>query len=378
MNSAPNPRSERGTDLAILMESLYTGGVGKMRLHLMNEIAARGYRVDLVLADMSSPYMPMVHPAVRKVKIASADGLKGVPSLAWYLARSRPRVMLTQRVRLNVLALRARRLARSDTRIVVTVNVNMTSKFEDQSPEKRARQIEHLRRWFPRNDGIISVSQGVAEDAAQLIGIPVERIQVIQNPTITPDLLPRAAEPLDHPWFQPGQPPVVLGVGRLMREKDFPTLIRAFGLLRRRTPCRLLILGEGPDRPALEALVVELGLADDTSLPGFITNPYQYMARSAMFVLSSTREGSPNALTEALAVGVPLVSTDCPNGPPDVLEGGRHGHLVPMRDPQALADAMDATLKTPVGDRESRMASAKRYTVERSATLYLQHLGLAE
>lgn len=365
-----------GTDLAILMESLYTGGVGKMRLHLMNEIAARGFSVDLVLADMSSPYMPMVHPAVRKVKIASADGLKGVPSMAWYLARTRPKVMLTQRVRLNVLALRARQLIGSDTRIVVTVNVNMSSKFEDQSPQKRARQIEHLQKWFPKNDGIISVSTGVAEDAAQLIGIPVERIRVIQNPTITPDLLPRAAEPLDHPWFQPGQPPVMLGVGRLMREKDFPTLIRAFALVRAKRPCRLLILGEGPDRASLEALVAELGLGEDVALPGFITNPYAYMARAAMFVLSSTREGSPNALTEALAVGTPLVSTDCPNGPPDVLEGGRHGLLVPMRDPPALAAAMEQTLERPTGDRESRMASARRYTVERSATLYLHALSL--
>lgn len=365
-------------DLAILMESLYTGGVGKMRLHLMNEIAERGHRVDLVLADMSSPYMPMVHPAVRKVKIASADGLKGVPSLAWYLARRRPRVMLTQRVRLNVLALRARRLIGSPTRIVVTVNVNMSSKFEDQSPQKRARQIEHLQRWFPLNDGIISVSHGVAEDAAKLIGIPVERIRVIQNPTITPEVLPKSALPLDHPWFQPGQPPVVLGVGRLMREKDFPTLIRAFDLLRRSTPCRLVILGEGPDRPALEALVAELGLAELAALPGFATNPYNFMARAAMFVLSSTREGSPNALTEALAVGVPLVSTDCPNGPQDVLEGGRHGRLVPMKDPQALAEAMAATLREPVGTRESRMQSAGRYTVERSATTYLRNLGLAD
>lgn len=363
-------------DLAILMESLYTGGVGKMRLHLMNEIAARGFSVDLVLADMSSPYMPMVHPAVRKVKIASADGVKGVPSMAWYLARNKPRVMLTQRVRLNVLALRAKRLIGSDTRIVVTVNVNMSSKFEDQSPQKRARQIQHLQKWFPRNDGIISVSTGVAEDAARLIGIPVSRIRVIQNPTITPDLLPRAAEPLDHPWFQPGQPPVALGVGRLMKEKDFPTLIRAFALLRARRACRLVILGEGPDRASLEALVAEMGLQSDVALPGFATNPYAYMARAAMFVLSSTREGSPNALTEALAVGVPLVSTDCPNGPPDVLEGGRHGLLVPMRDPPALAAAMEQTLDRPVGDRESRMASARRYTVERSATLYLHALGL--
>lgn len=364
-------------DLTFLIESLYNDGVGKMRLHLMNEIARRGYRVELLLKDMDSPYLAHVDPAIGRHRFASAHAFKGVPGLALHLRRTRPRVLLTQRVRLNMLALRARALSAASTRVFVTVNVNMTAKLDHQSARKRDRQVDHMRTYYPRNDGIIAVSRGVAEDAAGLIGLPADRITVIPNPTVTPELALRAAEPLDHPWFASGQPPVLLGAGRLMIEKGFDTLIEAFALVRRQADCRLLIVGEGPDRKALEARVAELGLGSSVSMPGFVDNPYQYMARAAVFVLSSTREGSPNALVEALACGTPLVSTDCPNGPQEVLEGGRHGRLVPVGDAQAIAAAVIETLREPQGTRESRMAAAQRYTVERSATLYLEALGLS-
>lgn len=364
-------------DLSFLIESLYNDGVGKMRLHLMNEIARRGYRVELLLNDVDSPYLANVDGAIRRHRFGSAHSLKGVPGLALHLRRTRPRVLLTQRVRLNMLALRARTIARVATRVFVTVNVNMTAKLEHQSERKRQRQIEHMQEYYPRNDGIIAVSHGVADDAAALIGIPAERITVISNPTVTPELAVRAAEPLEHPWFAPGQPPVLLGAGRLMIEKGFDTLIRAFARVCSSVDCRLLIVGEGPDRRALEALAAELGLGGKVSMPGFTNNPYQYMARAAVFVLSSTREGSPNALVEALACGTPLVSTDCPNGPQEVLEGGLHGRLVPVGDVDAVAAAIVETLREPRGTRDSRMAAAQRYTVERSATLYLEALGLS-
>ncbi len=364
-------------DLTFLIESLYNDGVGKMRVHLMNEIARRGYRVELLLSEMDSPYLPKVDPAIPRQGLRSVHGLKGLPGLALYLRRSRPRVLLTQRVRLNMLALRARTLSRVDTRVFVTVNVNMSAKFDHQSARKRDRQVDHMQTWYPRNDGIIAVSRGVAEDAAKLIDLPCERITVIPNPTVTPEMADRAAEPVDHPWFAPGQPPVLLGAGRLMVEKGFDTLIRAFALVRRTADCRLVILGEGPDRKLLEALAAELGVTDRVAMPGFANNPYAYMARAGLFVLSSTREGSPNALVEALAVGTPLVSTDCPNGPQEVLEGGRHGRLVPVGDVEALAAAIVESLREPVGTRESRMVAAQRYTVARSTTLYLEALGLA-
>jgi glycosyltransferase involved in cell wall biosynthesis len=178
--------------------------------------------------------------------------------------------------------------------------------------------------------------------------MPLERITVIYNPVFTPDLLHKAQEPVDHPWFAPAGLPVILGVGRLAEQKDFFTLIRAFALVRQHRPARLIIVGEGPDRPGLEALARELGVADDVSLPGFSTNPYAYMRQADVFVLSSLFEGLPAVLVEALAVGVPIVSTRCPHGPEEILQDGICGPLVPVGDAAAMADAICATLDAPL------------------------------
>jgi glycosyltransferase involved in cell wall biosynthesis len=175
----------------------------------------------------------------------------------------------------------------------------------------------------------------------------MEKIKVIYNPVITPELFAKAEEPLDHPWFRPGEPPVVLGVGRLTQAKDFPTLIRAFALVRKERPARLMILGEGEERPKLEALVRELGLEEDVALPGFVGNPYKYIARAGVFVLSSAWEGLPTTLVEALALGTPVVSTNCKSGPEEILEEGRWGRLVPVGNIEELAKAIGESLSMP-------------------------------
>jgi len=370
----PMPSPEP-VDLAVLLAELPMGGVGKMRAHLVNEIARRGYKVDLVLAKTDSPYLGLISPQVRRVHLLTSNAVTGVPGLALYLLRARPLVMLVQRIRVNVLALRARALARSATRVFATVNINMTQKLAGHTERKRERELRQLRNYFPRDDGLIAVSHGVAADLAPLVGWPVERVQVAPNPTVTPELAALAKAPLDHPWFASGQPPVVLAVGRLMPQKDYPTLIRAFAEVRTKRPCRLVILGKGPQQLELEALAKSLGLANDIAFPGFVQNPYAYMSKAALYVMSSLFEGSPNALTEALAIGTPLVSTDCPNGPREILEGGRHGRLVSIGDVNALAQAMIETFNDP-GDPAARRAAAQRYTVERSATAYIEALGL--
>jgi len=366
----------RRPDLAVFVASLFHGGVGKMRVHLVNEFARRGVKVDLLLADRDSPYLDRVDPDIRIVDIGTSNAITGVPSLALYLWRTKPRILLTQRVRVNVLGLRARALARAATRSFVTVNTNMTRELEALRPEKRARHLALMKKYFPRNDGVIAVSRGVAEDLAQLLGWSADRIQVAPNPTVTPEVLELAAEPLDHPWFVDRTSPVILGMGRLEPQKDFPTLLRAFAIVHAKRPCRLVILGEGKQRDALTHLANELGVADAVQMPGFMTNPYSYLQRADLFVLSSAWEGSPNSLTEALALGTPLVSTDCPNGPREILEEGRHGPLVSVGDIDGLARAMLRTLEHPP-DRGQLQAAAQRYTLERSATRYLDALGLA-
>lgn len=347
-----------------------------MRVHLINEFVARGILVDLLIGSADSPYMGALHENVRVVNLGTSNAITSVPSLAWYLHRNRPDMVMTQRIRVNVAALRARRVLGSKTPIVSTINTNLTSQLESLKPEKKRKHLQMMRHYYPRNDGLIAVSCGVADDAAEVIGYPRERINTITNPVVTPALHEQAKQPVQHPWFEPGQPPVILGVGRLDPQKDFPTLLRAFARLRRERDCRLIILGEGRLRAELEGLAESLGIRADVDLPGFVTNPYAYMSRASLYTLSSAWEGSPNALTEALAVGVPVVATDCPNGPNEILEGGRYGLLVPVADDAALAQAMAQTLDNPL-PRAVLQRAAARYTVENSATQYLACLGLA-
>jgi glycosyltransferase involved in cell wall biosynthesis len=214
------------------------------------------------------------------------------------------------------------------------------------------------------------VSVGVADDLAETIAFPRHRITVVYNPIVTAALIARSHETIAHPWLVPGAPPVILAVGRLTLPKDFPTLIRAFARLRAGRSARLVILGEGELRDELEALVAELGLTADVALPGFTDNPFSWMRRSALFVLSSAWEGLPTVLVEAMACGTPVVSTDCRSGPAEILEGGKWGRLAPVKDVEALAAAMATTLEeTEHPDVAQR---ALDFGVDRAVDGYLQ------
>jgi glycosyltransferase involved in cell wall biosynthesis len=237
----------------------------------------------------------------------------------------------------------------------------------------RRFRLSLARHFYPRADAIIAVSNGIADDLAQVTGLPRERITTIYSPVITPELQEKARAPLDHPWFAQGSPPVLLGVGRLVPQKDFPTLLKAFARVRAVRKARLVILGEGIRRMELETLVRELGVAADVTLPGFVANPFPYMAGASVFVLSSAWEGLPGVLIEAMACGCPVVSTDCPSGPAEILDGGAYGPLVPVGNDEALAKAILSVLETPP-DPERLRVRAALFSVDRAADRYLEVL----
>ncbi len=228
-----------------------------------------------------------------------------------------------------------------------------------------------MRLAYRHADGVIGVSGGVADTLAQITHLPRARITVLHNPVVVPGFAEDAAAPLDHPWFEPGQPPVVLGVGSLTRQKDFATLLRAFAMVRGKRSARLVILGEGEDRATLESLAAELGVKGDVALPGWVANPYAWMARAGVFVLSSQWEGFGLVLAEALACGTPVVSTDCPSGPAEILEGGRHGRLVPMQDSAAMAAAILDTLDS-TSDCEALRRRGHDFSLEKVCAQYLR------
>jgi glycosyltransferase involved in cell wall biosynthesis len=326
--------------LAIFTADMSGGGAERAMMKLAGGIAHRGYDVDLVLGSAHGHHLDELSDRVRVVDLGAERVVTCLPALVRYLRRDRPAVMLTSLNHVNIVGLWARRLAGVETRVVVNEQ-NTLSREAPNSPRRRHRLVPRLaRRFYPWADDIVAVSEGAADDLVRAIGIGEQRVTVVPNPIVTPELRSMAAEPVDDPWFADDGGPVALAVGRFTQQKDFPTLLRAVAAARARLPVRLLILGDGPERARLEALVSELGLQDAVRLPGWVVNPYPYMARADAFVLSSRWEGLPSVLIEALFCGAPVVATDCPSGPMEILEGGRHGLLVPVGDVGALADGI--------------------------------------
>lgn len=365
--------SNRAHPIAVFVSFSGHGGVERMVVNLIRGFVALGRQVDLVLVRTEGPHLERLPPQVNRVHLGTRHTFAAVPALAHYLRRHRPVALLAVKDRAGRVAVLARWLAGTDIRIVMRLGTNISTAMAERTAMARWLRFWPIRRLYPRIDRIVAVSAGVADDTARIAGIVRTGIQVIRNPVITPELPELAARLCDHSWFQPGQPPVILGAGRLQRQKDFPTLIRAFAQVRRERPCRLVILGEGSGRAQLQALIAALGIATDLDLVGFRTNPYPFLARAALFVLASRWEGSPNVLTEAMALGTPVVATDCPSGPRELLDGGRYGPLVPVGDIQALALAMAKILDCPPLPETLRAAVAD-YTQAKSATRYLEVL----
>ena len=363
--------------LAIFLPTLNGGGAERVMVTLANAFAARGFRVDLVLATATGPYLKDVAPAVRVVDLQAGRVIKALVPLARYLRCERPTAMLSAMGHANVVALLARKLARVPVRMVVSERGLISGEHAIAKGAVPHLNYRLIRLLYPGADGICTVSQAASEDLAAFARLPLQRVQTIYNPFDLPHIAQLAAEPLVHPWFEPGQPPVVLAIGRMNEAKDFPILIRAFAQLRQHQAARLVILGEGELRPEIESLLLQLNLGvDAVQLPGFVPNPYAWLARCSLFVLSSRREGLPGALIEAMVCGAPVVSTNCLSGPDEILEGGRWGRLVPEGDVDALARAMAATLDMPPADRPDVRLRAADFEQDRAVDAYLRLLGM--
>jgi glycosyltransferase involved in cell wall biosynthesis len=356
------------TDLAIFLMDLDGGGAEKVMLNLARGFAEQGLQVDLVLVKAEGPYLSNLPAKVRVVKLESSRLILSIPALARYLKQEEPPVLISALEDTNMVALWARKLAGVSTRVVVSVHNNLSREAQNATTLKRRLTPQFVRWFYPSADRIVAVSQGVAQNLVD-IGLSSEKIEVIYNPIVTPELNEKIQESLDRPWFSPDQPPVILGVGRLEKQKDFPTLLQAFAQLKQQHPARLMILGEGSERSKLEELAQKLGIEKDVAFPGFVANPYAYMARAKVLVLSSGWEGFGNVLVEAMAAGTPVVSTDCESGPAEILANGKYGKLVAVGDSEGMAKAIATTLNEPP-DREALTKRANQFSLEKALTEY--------
>ena len=362
--SSEPPRRSLLRRLTIFLADLDGGGAERMMVAIANGLAARGVEVELVLARATGPYLKELDAGVKLIDLASGSVTRAVVPLAAHLRRRRPDVLLSTLAHTSVAAVVAGKLALTNVPVVIREANTPTAGDQRWSSWKSNLAHRLMRSAYRSAAGVIAVSDGVAEALQRVLAVPGEKIATLYNPVVSADMRLKAALEPDHGWLAAGQPPVVLGVGSLTPRKDFRTLIDAFALLAPDSDLRLLILGEGPQREVLQARIAELGLETRVELAGFKQNPFAYMSRAAVYVLSSNLEGLPGSLVQALACGCPAVATDCPSGPYEILQGGKIGRLVPIGDPAAMAAAIRATLEDPPAAEVLRV-SVEKYAADR-------------
>lgn len=359
--------------ISLLMISFAGGGVTRVMLSLAEGLLGRGIAVDLLVLRASGEFLPQLPPGVKVVDLRAANTLRALFPLLRYLARERPSALLSATTRINCAAVCAWWLAGRRGQLVLSEHTT-PSHFLRTQRGISARLVPRLMRWcYPHASAVVAVSRQVADDVAACAALDLRRVRVVHNPVVSEQLYAKSKATVQHPWLEPGAAPVILAVGRLSVEKDFPVLVRAFARLRKQRDARLLILGEGAQREALQADINRLGLAEDVQLAGFVDNPYAYMRAAAVVVLSSRTEAMPTVLIEALACGATVVATDCPHGPAEILEGGRWGLLVPVGDVEVMASAIQAALETPRDGRGLERAAG--FSREAAVTGYLGVLG---
>lgn len=376
------------TRVALFLRNLVGGGAERVMLNLACGIAKQGVKVDLLLTKAEGEYLNRVPDEIRLIDFNAANFGKdrifnlptgfastgSLPKLISYLKQEQPVALISATHYPNEIAVVAKHLAKVPTRVIVSEHTTLS--VEAQKVEQVSARLIPItaRLFYSWADGIITVSHGVAEDLSKITGIGKERIKVIYNPVITPELFNKAKEAVNHPWFQPGEAPVILGVGRLVAQKDFSTLIRAFAKVRQVKPARLMILGDGRESETLKALARELGIEKDVDFGGFVDNPFAYMQRAKLFVLSSAWEGLPTVLIEALALGISVVSTNCESGPAEILDNGKYGELVSVGDSDGMAKAILRVLSGHSQSVDSEWLG--QFTLETSIQNYLNVLGI--
>lgn len=352
-------------------KNLLGGGAERVTVNLLEGLPRDNFVQDVVLVSAWGPFLDKIPKDVMLTDLGRGGSVsRAIVPLARHLRRHRPDVLVSHLAWANIAAVIARTLARTETKVVIVEHNDNSVLERKRSRTLTSKLLQRLKAAiYRRADVVVGVSEGVSRYVEGAFGLPLSSVKTIYNPVVSETLIARSHEPLAHPWFEPSEPPVLLAVGRLREQKDFATLLRAFSRVVRQRPCRLVILGEGSERATLEAEVQHLGVSDKVALPGFVDNPYPYMRAAAAFVLSSRWEGLSLALIEAMACGCPVVATDCPSGPSEVLEAGKWGPLVEVGDADALAEAILKTLAEPplAAALEARAAA---FSYERAVAAY--------
>ena len=330
--------------IAFVLPTLEIGGAEKMTLNLIQGLLNFGYKIDLILIDAKGPLLKNVPKGCNIINFKSKHVFFPFLKIIKYLKKSNPTILISTLTHLNTITIISILISRVKPKLIIMEQANLTSATKNNNLKvKFVSILAHF--LYKRDDFIIAVSEGVKQDLLKKIQGIENKIRVIYNPVLNKDIFLMSYEPVYHKWFLEKNMPIILSVGRLSKEKNYSTLLQAFKLIKGVNKCKLVIMGEGPERENLENLAKSLQINEDLWMPGFDINPYKYMSKSDIFVLTSIYEGLPSVLIEALALGLPLVSTDCESGPREIIKNNINGLLVKVGDYKYLSQAIIYILK---------------------------------
>jgi glycosyltransferase involved in cell wall biosynthesis len=377
-------------NIAVLVIRLDSGGVEKVTERLISGFLEEGHSVDLLTTTKLTDIPPGLPSGANIVNIAGKVRLPGIPGLVsprvWlgltslrplanYLRRTPPDVLLATQSGLTAVA--GRILARSKTRVVLRVAISQRASIE-KDPYRIAKLLPFTRKFtFKRANHVITNSIDVADEIENSAGIPRSKITVIRNPSADPEILTQSRIKIDHPWLDDQSVPTAIAVGRLSIQKDYPTLLKAHAIVSESTACKLVIVGEGEDRKTLMALTEKLGTSADVDFIGYSNNPWSYMSRASVYLLTSAWEGSPSSLIEAMTLGIPSIATDSPGGTSEVLDQGKFGILKAVGDFNGIAEAWLEVLQNPELAKQrvdSGISESENYTPNIVVARYLEVL----
>lgn len=357
------------------MPSLGGGGAERNTIRRINGFLERNIEVTLLLATPYGNLHSEIPESVRVVHFNCKKTIYSIHKLTKYLKKNKPKNLLSHLDRANRIAILAGVLAGGTTRVHIVEHNTMSVASKNYSPINKILLKLSYRYLYPKAENIIHVSKAAAKDLEEVLGNGKQKVKYIYNPIVDNNMINKEMPEAPHKWFSDNGDPVILAVGRLSAQKDYLTLLKSFSLVRQKLNARLIILGEGEQRRTLESEIRKNHLEGEVDLVGFVNNPLDYMRHADLFVLSSRWEALPTVLVEAMACGCPVVSTDCPSGPKEILDKGKYGDLVPVGDPTRLAQAIIKNLRKPK-DSKNIKNRAMMFSVENSVDKYISVLGL--
>lgn len=351
-------------EVVFFLPSFESGGAEKVMMNVAKGIQNRGHGVQVLVLNNEGNLNPKEKMSTTELKTVGFSGIK-IPLYIYqineYITENEPDIFISSMTHINVMCSVLFMIFNYNTKLILTEHNTLSEKRGLQS-----RLVKYFAKiFYPAADSIVGVSQGVSNDLNRILKDMGNDIKTIHNPVLTEDIIEESQKSIDHRWLNDDGVPVFLGAGRMVEQKDFPNLIKAFKLVNEEIDSKLIIIGRGNHELELENVVIEQGVQDDVDFPGFVDNPYAYMRQASVFVLSSAWEGLPTVLIEAMACGCPIVSTDCPSGPSEILDSGKYGRMVPVGDPQGLSDAMIKELNDPTPSDTLQKSAFERFSKDK-------------